>query len=91
MQTEFVVQTKNLCKAFAGKEIIHNCTMSVERGTVYGFLGKNGAGKTTVFKILLGLLKPTMGGSKRFRHGQQQKQFGGIEADRKSDRNTDIL
>lgn len=35
--------------------------MSVKRGTIYGFLGKNGAGKTTVFKILLGLLKPTMG------------------------------
>ena len=61
MQTESVVQTKNLCKAFAGKEVIHDCTMSVERGTIYGFLGKNGAGKTTVFKILLGLLKPTMG------------------------------
>lgn len=55
------MQTKNLCKVFAGKEVIHNCTMSVERGTIYGFLGKNGAGKTTVFKILLGLLKPTMG------------------------------
>lgn len=61
MQHEFVVQTKNLCKAFAGKEVIHDCTMSVMRGTIYGFLGKNGAGKTTVFKILLGLLKPTMG------------------------------
>ncbi len=61
MQPEFVVQTKNLCKAFAGKEVIHDCTMSVERGTIYGFWGKNGAGKTTVFKILLGLLKPTMG------------------------------
>lgn len=60
MQPEFVVQTKNLCKAFAGKEVIHDCTMSVERG-IYGFWGKNGAGKTTVFKILLGLLKPTMG------------------------------
>lgn len=61
MQNEFAVQTKNLCKAFAGKEVIHDCTMSVKRGTIYGFLGKNGAGKTTVFKILLGLLKPTMG------------------------------
>ena len=48
MQTEFVVQTKNLCKAFAGKEVIHDCIMSVERGTIYGFLGKNGAGKTTL-------------------------------------------
>lgn len=61
MKYEFVVHTKDLCKTFAGKEVIHNCTMSVERGTIYGFLGKNGAGKTTVFKILLGLLQPTIG------------------------------
>ena len=61
MQHEIVVQTKNLCKAFAGKDVIHDCTMSVEKGTIYGFLGKNGAGKTTVFKIMLGLMKPTMG------------------------------
>ena len=39
MQTEFVVQTKNLCKAFAGKEVIHDCTMSVERGTIYNLVG----------------------------------------------------
>ncbi len=61
MNTELVVSTKQLAKAFHGKEVIHDCTMSVERGTIYGFLGKNGAGKTTVFKILLGLLKPSMG------------------------------
>jgi ABC-2 type transport system ATP-binding protein len=35
--------------------------MSVEYGTIYGLLGRNGAGKTTIFKILLGLLKPTYG------------------------------
>lgn len=61
MSTNIAVQTRNLVKTFAGKEIIHDCTMSVEQGTIYGFLGKNGAGKTTVFKILLGLLQPTMG------------------------------
>lgn len=61
MNTELVISTKQLVKSFNGKEVIHNCTMSVERGTIYGFLGKNGAGKTTVFKILLGLLKPSMG------------------------------
>ena len=61
MNTNLAVRTKNLFKSFDGKEIIHDCTMSVEKGTIYGFLGKNGAGKTTVFKILLGLLKPTMG------------------------------
>jgi ABC-type multidrug transport system ATPase subunit len=35
--------------------------MSVEQGLIYGFLGMNGAGKTTVFKILTGLLKPSTG------------------------------
>lgn len=61
MQNDYVVQTKNLFKAFHGKEVIRSCSMSVKRGEIYGFLGKNGAGKTTVFKILLGLLKPSMG------------------------------
>lgn len=61
MNTNLAVRTKNLFKSFDGKEVIHDCTMSVEKGTIYGFLGKNGAGKTTVFKILLGLLKPTIG------------------------------
>lgn len=61
MNTNLAVQTKNLCKSFAGKEVIRNCTMSVEQGSIYGFLGKNGAGKTTVFKLLLGLLNPSMG------------------------------
>ena len=86
MKNEFVVQTKNLCKVFAGKEVIHDRTMSVERVTIYGFLGKNDGIQNPVRVI-----KTHYGRSKRFRHGQQQKQFGGIKADRKSDRNTDLL
>ena len=61
MDTDLAVNVIHLFKTFEGKEVIQDCSMSVERGTIYGFLGKNGAGKTTVFKILLGLLKPTMG------------------------------
>lgn len=58
---ESAVTIRGLTKAFQGREVIHNCSMTVEKGTIYGFLGKNGAGKTTVFKILLGLLQPTVG------------------------------
>lgn len=58
---QLVVETKGLTKSFSGKEVIQNCNMTVEKGTIYGFLGKNGAGKTTMFKLLLGLLQPTMG------------------------------
>lgn len=61
MERSLAVTTKQLKKTFNGKEIIRECNMSVEQGTIYGFLGKNGAGKTTVFKMLLGLLVPTFG------------------------------
>lgn len=59
--SETVIFTDRLTKAFSGKEVICSCQMSVERGSVYGFLGRNGARKTTVFKLLLGLLKPSAG------------------------------
>lgn len=56
-----VVQTEKLVKVFDGREIIKNCNIHVEQGSIYGFLGANGAGKTTVFKMLTGLLTPTAG------------------------------
>lgn len=61
MNKAYAVQTEKLIKAFDKKEIIKNCSINVEKAEIYGFLGVNGAGKTTVFKILAGLLTPTMG------------------------------
>lgn len=61
MSNELAVSTRQLTKTFSGAEVIRGCNISVEKGTIYGFVGKNGAGKTTVIKILLGLLKPTTG------------------------------
>lgn len=58
---QIVISASNLTKTYWGKEVIRNCTFSVERGSIYGFLGRNGAGKTTVLKLLLGLLKPSAG------------------------------
>ena len=49
---QIVISASNLTKTFLGKEVIRNCTFSVERGSIYGFLGRNGAGKTTVLKLL---------------------------------------
>lgn len=58
---QIVISANNLTKTFSGKEVIRNCTFSVEQGSIYGFLGRNGAGKTTMLKLLLGLLKPSAG------------------------------
>lgn len=60
---EIVISTERLTKTFSWKELIKECSISVEQGTIYGLLGKNGAGKTTIFKLLLGFLKPTAGTS----------------------------
>lgn len=60
---EPAIFTDRLTKYFSGKEVIRQCRISVERGTIYGLLGKNGAGKTTLFKLLLGFLKPASGTS----------------------------
>jgi pimeloyl-ACP methyl ester carboxylesterase len=53
MSKSLAVSTKELTKAFNGKEVVHDCNTSVEQGSIYGFLGKNGAGKTAFFKMLL--------------------------------------
>lgn len=58
---EAAVQTCNLIKIFSREEIIKNCNMTVPRGSIYGLLGVNGAGKTTIFKMLSGLLIPIGG------------------------------
>ena len=58
---KYAVTTKQLCKVFGGHEVLRSCTITVERGSIYGLLGRNGAGKTTLFKLLLGLLQPTAG------------------------------
>lgn len=61
MNNNLIIETNNLTKTFYGKEVIKGCNMHVEKGTIYGFLGVNGAGKMTVFKLISGLLIPTMG------------------------------
>lgn len=60
MQNNIII-IKNLSKAFAGKEVIRQYSMTIEKGSIYGLLGANGAGKTTIFKILSGLIQPSAG------------------------------
>lgn len=61
MNLKTAIQTKHLVKSFGPNEVIKDCSMCIEQGIIYGFLGANGAGKTTVFKLLMGLLTPDSG------------------------------
>ena len=63
---EYVIQTEVLSKCYRhwfsrGPKALDELTISVPRGSVFGFLGPNGAGKTTTIKILMDLIKPTEG------------------------------
>ena len=61
MNTQKVIQVNNLTKCFGEKEVLRDCSMTLSRGTIYGLLGMNGAEKTTLFKLLTGLLCPDYG------------------------------
>ncbi len=56
-----VLAIKNLKKSFGNKEVLCGIDMSVPEHSIFGFIGKNGAGKTTVMKAILGLLKADSG------------------------------
>ncbi len=58
---DYIIETKNLSKKFSNKVAVDKVNMHVKRGDIYGFIGKNGAGKTTAMKMILGLLNPSEG------------------------------
>lgn len=52
---ESVIKIDNLVKSYGQHEVLKGINMSVNKGDIYGVIGKNGAGKTTLFKVILGL------------------------------------
>ncbi|NBC03564.1 MAG: ATP-binding cassette domain-containing protein [Bacteroidetes bacterium] len=58
---ELAIQTQDLTKKFGDFTAVNNISFDVKRGEIFGFLGANGAGKTTAIKMLTGLLSPTYG------------------------------
>jgi ABC-2 type transport system ATP-binding protein len=58
---EPVIITENLTRKFGDFTAVDNITFDVKKGEIFGFLGANGAGKTTAIRMLTGLLTPTSG------------------------------
>jgi ABC-2 type transport system ATP-binding protein len=59
-----VIQVENLTKKFGDFIAVNAITFEVKKGEIFGFLGANGAGKTTAMKMLIGISKPTSGNAK---------------------------
>ena len=58
---DYIIETRNLTKRFGKQTAVNSLDMKIEKGKIYGLLGKNGAGKTTTICMLLNLSKPTNG------------------------------
>ncbi|MFO7840920.1 MAG: ABC transporter ATP-binding protein [Fidelibacterota bacterium] len=58
---EHVIECKNLTHYYGNNLVLNNLNLQVERGRIFGILGKNGTGKTTTINILMGFLRPTSG------------------------------
>jgi len=58
---DIAIEVDGLTKSFDGRVVVRNLSMQVKRGTIYGFLGPNGSGKTTTIRMLCGLLTPDAG------------------------------
>jgi ABC-2 type transport system ATP-binding protein len=58
---DIAIDVEGLTKSFGGRTVVRNLSMRVKRGTIYGFLGPNGSGKTTTIRMLCGLLTPDQG------------------------------
>ena len=58
---EYVLQTHDLCKTYRHTKALDRVNMNIARGDIYGFVGENGSGKTTVIRAVTGLIFPTSG------------------------------
>ncbi len=63
---DLIIETRDLKKSYGAKAAVAGINLAVERGSIHGFLGRNGSGKTTTIKMLLGLTHPTSGNVRVF-------------------------
>lgn len=64
--SEYVLVTEGISKFYKGQRVLNNVSMHIKKGDVYGFVGENGAGKTTIIRIISGLTYPESGSYKLF-------------------------
>lgn len=71
---EYVLSTENVTKVYGKHKAVNRVCMHVEKGAIYGFIGKNGAGKTTFMRIVAGLASATEGELELFGRKDLEKQ-----------------
>ena len=70
-----VLETKDLTKKYKNQVVVNNVNMHVHEGDIYGFVGENGAGKTTIIRLVSGLIKPNSGSYSLFETNYKDKKI----------------
>lgn len=81
MKKEYVLKTDKLTKVYGKNKVVNEVSMNVKKGDIYGFIGKNGAGKTTFMRMVSGLAAPTGGSMELFGEKDlevQRKRIGSL-------------
>jgi ABC-2 type transport system ATP-binding protein len=68
LMSDVILETAGLTKRYGRRLVVDRLSLTVERGDIFGFLGQNGAGKSTVLRMALGLVRPTSGRVLLFGH-----------------------
>ena len=75
--TDYMLKVTDVCKKYGKTEVLNQMSFEVPKGSIYGLVGRNGAGKTTIMRIISGLQKPTSG---KVEYGFDHKGYGKIGA-----------
>ena len=75
----FILETERLTKTYSGKDAIKDISLHIAEGEIYGLIGRNGAGKTTIMRIISGLSTQTSGSYSLFGKKGAEKGVSGEE------------
>ena len=88
VQSSKLIEIEHLSAGYEGKEVLHDINLTVCKDDYLGIIGPNGGGKTTLMRLILGLMKPTDGSIRFYKDGGSKGNQHGISAPIQSSRQT---
>ena len=70
VQSSKLIEIEHLSAGYDGKEVLHDINLTVCKDDYLGIIGPNGGGKTTLMRLILGLMKPTDGSIRFYKDGE---------------------
>mgnify|MGYP001695975395 CR=1 FL=1 len=75
VQSSKLIEIEHLSAGYEGKEVLHDINLTVYKDDYLGIIGPNGGGKTTLMRLILGLMKPTDGSIRFYKDGEEVREI----------------